>query len=75
MRIATTLNLMATFASILPSKEEMKEKNAQKKQECIDRYWAATNLPRKQKKKVRKEAQKEYDLHCSLDRYADQYGF
>ncbi len=53
----TTINQLSFF----------NEKNAEKQQECVDKYIQAKNLPRKQKKKVRKYAQKDYNFWLNLD--------
>lgn len=56
--------------------QEANNSNKRKIQEAIDKYWDACKYPRKKKKKIRKEAQKEYDFWVSIDKwYQKEFGF
>lgn len=52
--------------------EEANKANKRKIQEAVDKYWDACKYPRKKKKKMRKEAQKEYDFWVSIDKWYEQ---
>lgn len=58
-----------TFGNLISEKEEINEKNETKVQECIDKWINAKNLPRKLKKKVRKQANKDYNFWLNLNEY------
>lgn len=47
--------------------------NERKIQECIDKYWNACKYPRKIKKKMRKEANKDYKFWISLNNLHKSY--
>ena len=52
--------------------EEANKANKRKIQEAVYKYWDACKYPRKKKKKMRKEAQKEYDFWVSIDKWYEQ---
>lgn len=56
--------------------EEANKANKRKMQEAVDKYWEACKYLRKKKKKMRKEAQKEYDFWFSIDLwYQKEFSF
>ena len=52
--------------------EEVNKANKRKIQEAVDKYWEACKYPRKKKKKMRKEAQKEYNFWVSIDNWYEK---
>jgi hypothetical protein len=52
--------------------EEANKANKRKIQEAVDKYWDACKYPRKKKKKMRKEAQREYSFWVSIDKWYEQ---
>ena len=52
--------------------EEGREMNKQKIQEAKDKYWNACNYPRKKKKKMRKEALRDYSFWVSIDKWYEK---
>lgn len=52
--------------------EEANQANKRKIQEAIDKHWEACKYPRKKKKKMRKEAQKEYSFWVSIDKWYEK---
>lgn len=60
--------LIKTFLMI----DDISTKNKEKIQECIDRYRNAKELPRKLKKKVRKEANSDYCFFVAMDKWNDE---
>ncbi len=56
--------------------EEANKANKRKIQEAVDKYWDACKYPRKKKKQMRKEAQREYSFWVSIDKwYEKEFGF
>ncbi len=56
--------------------EEVNKANKRKIQEAVDKYWDACKYPRKKKKKMRKEAQRDYNFWVSIDKwYEQEFGF
>jgi hypothetical protein len=56
--------------------EEANKANKRKIQEAVDKYWEACKYPRKKKKKMRKEAQREYSFWVSIDKWHEkEFGF
>ena len=56
--------------------EEANKANKRKIQEAVDKYWEACKYPRKKKKKMRKEAQRDYSFWVSIDKwYEKEFGF
>jgi hypothetical protein len=53
---------------------DCRDSNQEKIDAAIKKYWDACKYPRKTKKKLRKEAQKEYDFYISLQETLDFYG-
>ena len=66
-------NLGGLFASMLmqvsKEMEEADKANKRKIQEAVDKYWEACKYPRKKKKQMRKEAQREYSFWVSIDKW------
>lgn len=60
------------FAQVNAEIEEAGEANKRKIQEAVDKYWDARKYPRKKKKKIRKEAQKDYDFWVSIGKWHEQ---
>ena len=58
---------MSMLMQVSDEMEEANKANKRKMQEAVDKYWEACKYPRKKKKKMRKEAQKEYDFWFSID--------
>lgn len=58
----TILSTIASYAAIIHELVDYNNDNF--KQQAIDKYWDACKYPRKQKKRIRKEAQLEYNLAC-----------
>lgn len=63
------MGMINTYINFMLSQEVIAFKNEEKVQECIDKYWNAMKLPRKLKKKVRKEAKRDYSFWKSLGKY------
>ena len=61
--------MLNIFANLLVEQSVISLKNGEKVQECIDKYWDAVILPRKLKKKVRKQANEDYNFWCSIRDY------
>jgi hypothetical protein len=57
---------------LMEAMEEANKANKRKIQEAVDKYWDACKYPRKKKKKMRKEAQKEYSFWVSIDKWYEQ---
>jgi len=56
--------------------EEANKANKRKIQEAVDKYWGACKYPRKKKKKMRKEAQRDYSFWVNIDKwYEKEFGF
>jgi len=56
--------------------EEANKANKRKIQEAVDKYWEACKYPRKKKKKMRKEAQRDYNFWVSIDKwYEKEFSF
>ena len=56
--------------------EQAHEANKQKIQEAVDKYWDACKYPRKKKKKMRKEALRDYNFWVSIDKWHEkEFGF
>ena len=53
---------------------DCRDSNQDKIDAAIQKYWDACNYPRKKKKQMRKEAQKEYNFWVSLQKTLDFYG-
>ena len=54
---------------------DCRDSNQEKIDAAIEKYWDACKYPRKiKKKKMRKEAQKEYNFWVSLQETLDFYG-
>ena len=53
---------------------DCRDSNQDKIDAAIQKYWDACNYPRKKKKQMRKEAQKEYNFWVSLQETLDFYG-
>lgn len=51
-----------------------KESNQEQIDAAIQKYWDACKYPRKKKKQMRKEAQKQYNFYISLQKTLDFYG-
>jgi predicted transcriptional regulator len=73
-------NLGGFFKSMLmevsSEMEEANKANKRKIQEAVDKYWDACNYPRKKKKKMRKEAQRDYSFWVSIDKwYEKEFSF
>ena len=49
------------------------KENKEKKDEAVKKYWDACKLPRKQKKKARKEANYEYRFWVGLQKWEDEF--
>lgn len=47
--------------------ENMRKDSTRKKEKAIELYWDACKLPRKQKKKVRKQAKSDFELYSILE--------
>ena len=47
--------------------DDSREANKRKIQEAVDKYWDACKYPRKKKKKMRKEAQRDYNFWVSIE--------
>jgi hypothetical protein len=70
----------AYFGSMLMQVSDEMEKankaNKRKIQEAVDKYWEACKYPRKKKKKMRKEAQRDYSFWVSIDKwYEKEFSF
>jgi hypothetical protein len=69
-------NLEGLFSSILMQvsneMEGANKANKRKIQEAVDKYWDACKYPRKKKKQMRKEAQREYSFWVSIDKWYEQ---
>jgi hypothetical protein len=61
--------LFNIFSNVLAENAIISVMNEEKIQESIDRYKSASILPRKTKKKVRKEAFKDYTFWKSMLEY------
>jgi hypothetical protein len=57
---------------LMEAMEEANNANKRQIQEAVDNYWYAWKYPRKKKKKMRKEAQKEYSFWVSIDKWYEQ---
>lgn len=70
--LKTVLSSSLLFTNMMPS-----EKDWQKKiDKVVDEYWNATiHLPRKAKKKRRKELNSEYSFLMSMKEYSAKYDF
>ena len=64
------VNLIRAMAMV----DDCRDSNQDKIDAAIQKYWDACNYPRKKKKQMRKEAQKEYNFYLSLQETLDFYG-
>ncbi len=68
--------LKSMLMQVSDEMEEANKANKRKIQEAVDKYWEACKYPRKKKKKMRKEAQREYSFWVSIDKwYEKEFGF
>jgi hypothetical protein len=68
--------LGALLAEASAELEQSNNANKRKIQEAVDKYWEACKYPRKKKKRIRKEAQKEYSFWVSIDKwYEKEFSF
>jgi hypothetical protein len=64
------------MAELREQAEMIEESHKNKIQAAIDKHINAANLPRKKKKKARKEAQFDYSFFMNLKAYYDkEFGF
>lgn len=61
--------MLGILARVLAEQALIEIHNEQKIQEAIDKYWEACKYPRKIKKRMRKEANKDYNFWMSLKEY------
>ena len=67
---------MSMLMQVSDEMEEANKVNKRKIQEAVDKYWEACKYPRKKKKKMRKEAQRDYIFWVSIDKwYEKEFGF
>lgn len=66
----------AMLIQVINEMEEANKANKRKIQEAVDKYWEACKYPRKKKKQMRKEAQREYSFWVSIDKWHEkEFGF
>lgn len=68
------MSMLITLVRSMLMVHDCKDSNQDKIDAAIQKYWDACNYPRKKKKQMRKEAQKEYDFYLSLQETLDFYG-
>jgi hypothetical protein len=62
----TSLHILNTFLDDQLNQLDQTNKNLDKQNECIKRYHDAKNLPRKQKKRERRLAHRDYSFWKSI---------
>ena len=60
------------FTSLIPTKEELEAKHKERMNELLVRWEATKALPRKKKKRIRKQINKEYSLECSIYNWSNK---
>lgn len=68
------MSMLIQFLSTAMMLNDCRDSNQEKIDAAIQKYWDACKYPRKKKKQMRKEAQKEYDFWVSLQKTLDFYG-
>ena len=68
--MSTLINLVRSMLMV----HDCRDSNQEKIDAAIQKYWDACKYPRKKKKQMRKEAQKEYNFYLSLQETLDFYG-
>lgn len=61
--------MIGILAKILAEQALIQIHNEEKIQQAIDKYWDACKYPRKIKKRMRKEATKDYNFWMSLKEF------
>ena len=65
--MSSIINLIRAMVMV----HDCRDSNQEKIDAAIQKYWDACKYPRKKKKQMRKEAQKEYDFWVSLQQTLD----
>ena len=68
------MSMLITLVRSMLMVPDCRDSNQDKIDAAIQKYWDACNYPRKKKKQMRKEAQKEYNFYLSLQETLDFYG-
>lgn len=64
---------MPFLTDFLNEQSVIKEKNLEKQQDAINRWHEAKKFPRKKKKKMRKEANYDYNFWIAMGNYHDSF--
>jgi hypothetical protein len=64
--------LLAMGFSFMEDLKEIEISIEERIQQAKDKYWEACKYPRKIKKRLRKQALKEYSIHCSIKQWNEE---